>query len=124
MRKRTAAQFFFRHAGYSYDPKTETRLQGRWRGARRLAWAETQAQERGWSAEWQHEESWTCGDLGCDRQDNHEHEVLYCILRDGTGSVIGSLGMIEMSPVLAEARAYGRVVEAELASEALAERGE
>lgn len=35
-----AAQFFFEHAGYSHDPKTETPAEGRTRGAMDLAAAE------------------------------------------------------------------------------------
>ena len=39
----TPAEFFFTHAGYSYDPKTETPEQGRAKCAQRLAEAEEEA---------------------------------------------------------------------------------
>lgn len=107
-------RFFHANAGYSHDPKTETRAQGRRRTARALAKAESEAVERDWRYEWEWEESWSCGDLGCDREDAHEHEVLCCVLRNSKGEVLSSLGMIEMS-------LNGRVVEAELADEALHE---
>ena len=32
----TPIRFFFKHAGYSYDPKTETPQRGRWRRAERI----------------------------------------------------------------------------------------
>ena len=38
-------QFFLKHAGYSYNPKTETLMQGRIRSARALAKAEREARD-------------------------------------------------------------------------------
>lgn len=45
------AKFFFKHAGYSYGPG-QTPRQGRMEGAMKLAQAEHEAEERGWSVEW------------------------------------------------------------------------
>ena len=120
-----ALLFFFKHAGYSYDPKTETPLRGRWRCARKLAEAEREAHARDWSFEWEWDdddvgrqgrytsgECVQCGDQDCTR----EHEVLGCILRTSVDRHAASLwSIVDPSPD------YRRVVEAELASEHLAE---
>ena len=45
-------QFFLKHAGFSYDPKTETRMQGRMKCARMLAKAEREARDGGFSYQW------------------------------------------------------------------------
>ena len=46
-------QFFLKHAGYSYDPKNETRMQGLVRGARALARAEREARDVGIWFKWE-----------------------------------------------------------------------
>lgn len=110
-----AERFFTRHADYSYDPKTETPAQGRRRGGKSLAAAEAYAQAHGWGFEWEAEPYYSCADdITCDQPGEHEHEVLSCVLRDATGRVLASLGMI-YDP----SREYARVVQAELAAEAL-----
>lgn len=50
--KQTPEQFFYEHAGYSYDPLTETPEQGRQRGATVLAQAERESRDAGDSYEW------------------------------------------------------------------------
>ena len=108
-----AELFFFDRAGYSYDPKTETATQGRWRGALALADAERRARENVWTAEWE-PDVWPHGHAGCDC----EHlEHMSCVLYDRRGVVLASLGSI----CGAGQNGYARVVEAELALEALAE---
>lgn len=89
-----------------------------------LARAEAHAAELGWVAEWSPDEEGELGDHGewCDeaaRGDDHSHEILSCVLRDSAGSVLASLGGI-----IDPERSYGRVVEAELAEEAMAHAAE
>ncbi len=119
MSRRVSAQgkavaFFRKHAGYGYDPAKETEAQGRTRTARALAAAEKEAQERGWEVRWSHDDlPWDPGDT-----DYTPEEVLAAVLYDEHGNVIGSL-----SGIADPSKAYARVVEAELALEALHERG-
>jgi hypothetical protein len=116
--KQAAYLFFLKHAGYSYDPKTETPRAGRSRCARQLAKAERDAAALGYYFDWNEDDC-----IGCDC-DNPEcpcatgeiHESLCCIVRDENGKGLGSLGSICSST-----REYRRLVEAKLASEALAE---
>jgi len=97
-----AVDFFKKHAG------------AKARGARRLADAEAEAEERGWKVDWEDDpEEWQ-GD------DERPFEVLTAVLRDGEGNVLDSLGGIGMTGNRLEDQNYGRVVEAELAVEALA----
>lgn len=118
-----AELFFFEHAGYSYDPKTETAEQGRIKGAKLLAKAEQHATDNLWECRWEIDNDIPYEDaLGdhaywCDDQKNgieHEHEIWYCMLTDGKDNVLGSLGAI-----IDPSREYRRVVEAELALEAM-----
>lgn len=89
-----------------------------------LALAETIAERLGWSYEWAYEEIGADDMLGdhaywCDKEqrgESHDHDVLYCILKGADGNMLESLGGI-----IDPDRNYGRVIDAELASEALAE---
>jgi len=115
-----AVAFFMKHAGSSYMPGKETRAQGKRRGAARLAKAEKEAAARGWTVEWDHEQvpdlSWASE---ADREDIDE--VLMAVLKDEHGNVLESLGNITFGRNSMENRNYRRVVEAELALEALHE---
>jgi hypothetical protein len=117
MKRDAAAAFFFKHAGYAYDPKTETPTQGKWRCARELAAAERYAQRNGWQYEWVDDPDWDGKTLCCHEEPQcpPPHEVLGCVLRGAEGrSVLASLWSIgDPSPE------YKRVVEAELAFEAM-----
>ena len=94
-----AELFFFEHAGYSYDPKTETPEQGRTRCALRLAEAEAEADRRGWWVEWI-------------ADDAEEGEPRWCaLLRDSSSRVLDALGGIDVCD-----GPYARVVAAELAA--------
>ena len=53
--KQTPVDFFYEHAGYSYDPKCETQNQGRRRCARGLAKAEAKASKLGFTFEWDYD---------------------------------------------------------------------
>lgn len=113
-----AVAFFYANAGYSYNPKTETQEQGKLRCAKSLAKAERNAASAGITFEWEFDQE---GCSGCDCKSDEckcstgeEHETLCCSARDSEGKVCASLcGICEPS------REYRRVVQAELASEAL-----
>lgn len=111
-------QFFYEHAGYSHDPKTETPEQGRVRCAIDLAAAEIYAKDRDWTFDWSWDE---CGDLGdhsewCDVKGRHDHYIEHCALSGADGNVLEALGGI-----IDADNKYRRVVQAELASQALYE---
>lgn len=112
-----AQQFFYREAGYSYDPAKETERQGRERGARRLAKAEREAREAGLRFVWETDTDGcigcTCESNGCKCFTEEPHECLVCLAYDAEGTLAGSMG-----GVCEPTQAYRRVVEAELALEA------
>ncbi len=115
MRRQTAKQFFFKHAGWSYSPAEETAVKGRWRCAEALAEAEAYAQEHDWTFDWEWDSD---ADLSfmTDEEREKEHECLMCTCVDTEHETLASLcGIVD-----ADAN-YRRVVEAELASEALAD---
>jgi hypothetical protein len=106
-----AVSFFLKHAGWGYDPKKETKAQGRRRGAKLLAEAEAFAEAHRWKVEWKEDpEEYQMGDA----ETEHPKEVLVAVLKDRNGRVLGSLGGIG-DPT----KNYGRVIEAELALEAM-----
>ena len=125
-----AEQFFYDHAGGSYIPKLETKRAGRLRCARALATAESRIRSAGWSYTWVPDEdpdlSWcdVCEHMrqcrhryGCTHKlhsSSHGHEVYGCILSDDTGREREALWGITDPDAN-----YRRVVEAELALEAL-----
>jgi hypothetical protein len=110
-----ARKFFLRHAGYSFDPKTETRAQGRARGARQLADAEAKAKDQECWYRW--EPDWECGshqDYYGSAYDREPETCECCSMFDCDGELLANLGCID--DATAE---YRRVVEAELALEVL-----
>lgn len=100
-----AYRFFFESAGYIVGHRAECALS--------LARAEECARDYEWQAEWVWDDdadlSWMTDD---ERQ--QPHEVLGCVLKDDVGNVLASLWGITDPD-----RAYMRVIEAELADEAL-----
>ena len=106
--RRAAFRFFQANAGFIVGRAAEYALS--------LARAEEHASAHGWYTEWRHDDEgmrdWHCH-CGC-----QPSEVLACILYDGACNVLASLWGIGDPD-----RSYRRVVEAELASEALAELG-
>jgi len=112
----TAEQFFYEHAGYSYDLKTETPEQGRARCAASLAQAEKEARERGFSFEWSIDQTTDSSDFS----DEEPRALWECLCRDENGVAVGSLSGIDFGR---DGQPWGdpyrRVVEAEVASEAL-----
>lgn len=111
-----AETFFYDNAGYSYDPATETREEGRRRCAREMAndeeWLRNSDDVR---SQWGDDDS---GDHSYLQQDEFRgYQVTtceFCSILDETGSVIyASLGCIDDAD-----DNYRRVIESELAGEA------
>jgi hypothetical protein len=118
--KQAAYLFFLKHAGFSYDPKTETARAGRSRCARELAKAERDARALGYVFEWDNDSD------GIDGNEDYIVETCescVCLSNevDADGDrdrhILASLGAITNATP-----EYRRVIEAELASEALAAR--
>lgn len=115
-----AEQFFYDHAGWGYDPATETPEHGRARGAMHLADAEKHAARKLWSVEWEI-------DPDADTEPTDSYFVSgnpqWCAtLYDEGGNVLASLCGIDFAEphdVTPEAEPYARVVAAELAYEAI-----
>lgn len=113
----TPYQFFLRNAGFSYDPKTETADDGRRRHARDLANAERRGARAelsfGWSIDPDNDSSEWCDEPPA-------YEQWACVCRDANGIAVASLGGIDFGrDGLPYSDPYRRVVEAELAQEAL-----
>jgi hypothetical protein len=102
-------RFFYDNAGYSYNPETETPEDGKRKGAIALAAAVRFALENGWRFDWDNDtdEPCNCGESDCD------HTVEFCLLTHGD-TLLGSL-----SGICGATENYRRVVEAELALEAM-----
>ena len=109
--------FFYQNTGYSYDPKTETAEQGHIRCAKQLAEAEQYARNLVWVFEWEFDQdpdfSWMT-----DEERKQEHEVLCCRIPDPENM---RFSLASLCGITDPDSNYRRVVEAELASEALAE---
>lgn len=107
-----AVEFFKKHYGAASRKPGESEAAAARRNSKSLARAEAEANARGWRVEWQQDpEPYEMGDAEIEMPS----EVLGAVLRDGDGNVLASLWAIG-DP----SRSYRRVVEAELASEALA----
>lgn len=108
-------QFFKEQAGYSYDPKTETQAQGRHRCALSLARAERLAKEKGMDFQWE-----PCDTTSEEFSNKRPFYRLWACQAHLEGEVVGSLGGIDFGrDVEPWGQPYKRVVEAELALEAL-----
>lgn len=106
----SAYHFFLKHAGYCVKPG-ETRRQARIRCAKELVVAEKRGQAAGFTFEWVPDFD---ADLSWLEPGQVVHEVYGCVAYDGT-TVVGSLwGICDPDAN------YRRVIQAELASEALA----
>lgn len=111
-----AERFFYDNAGFSHDPATETVEEGRTRCAKLLAAAEARASAEGYSFEWDVDDldssEWS--------DDPEPWAQWVCVMRDPDGEIIETLCGIDFgrdgSPW---GNPYRRVVEAELASQAL-----
>lgn len=109
-----AHRFFHEHAGYSYDPKTETKEAGRVRCALNLAAAEGIAREAGYTFEWSRSD--------IDSSDFSKEQPAWplydCVMRDVKGAVVQSVSGCDFGKdATGPYGDYRRVVEAELAAE-------
>jgi len=114
--KQSAYLFFLRNAGTSYNPATETRRQGRSRGARDMARAERDARKLGYWFEWRPD--WQVGshvcEFGTESYPTEPATCEQCLMLDAEGQVVQSLGCVDDASC-----EYRRVVEADLALEEL-----
>jgi hypothetical protein len=106
--------FFYQNAGYSFDPSKETAEQGRIRCAKSYAADEKQASEFGFIFEWNQDE------IGCDCAEiengiEEPHDVLCCLVYDAEGKTV----LASLSGICEPSTTYRKVVEAELAGEAI-----
>lgn len=109
-----SADFFYAHAGYSYQPATETQEEGRRRCAEKLAAAE-RAFLADADAEFYTEDSSIPWDGDCEQGGTHLLDAVLTI----SGDVVQSLGCIDCN---GPSDPYIRVVRAELYGELLYER--
>src|SRR5262252_659469 len=104
-------KFFYDHAGWSYNPATETPEEGRTRGAVSLAAAEAWARAQGLWFKWirNYWDEW-------DGAEPYDGPIWDCVALNEDGEPVASLAMIAMENI--DSDPYRRVVEAELAEEA------
>jgi len=103
---KSAYDFFYKNSGRVGAGRKESAID--------LARAEAIAEELGWECRWEDDqEEYQLGD-----EEEMPNEVLTCVLYDEDDEVLSSLGGVG-DP----SKTYGRIVEAELASEALWEKG-
>lgn len=127
MKKQSAVRFFFKHAGSSWDPKTETKTQGRWRAARSLAAAERWAVDEGWSFDWR-ESNIDSSDFSDEKPAWQLWDCLAVRTDPETGraKLVGSLSACDFGRdrdpwADTAALAYARLVRAEIALDAMLE---
>lgn len=111
----TRAAFFWRSAGWSYDPSKETPEEGRKRGALALAQAEGDAEARGLTFQWE------VDDIdSSDFSDERPTWALWVCVCRGDGENLASLAGVDFGRGREPwGQDYREVVEAELAIEAL-----
>jgi len=110
-----AYQFFYRHAGYSYDPKTQTKAEGRRECAKTLARAERLAFKAGVSFQW------TEDPYGADSAGEFSSSGPFwqCVARDASGVICASVGGVDFGDGgVPWGDTYSRVIQAELSLEA------
>jgi hypothetical protein len=123
-------QFFLKHAGYSYDPATQSPMQGRIQCARKLAAAERKARDAGISYQWEYDgadsSEWIADNEDGGRNCNPWQTWACCAIPSGEDAdqygtaALASLGGIDFGRDGEPwGNPYRRVVEAELALEAL-----
>ncbi len=128
----TTTQFFYRNAGFSYNPKMQTKQQGHWASARSLAQAEAWAQSQGLIAVWQFDviadasfvEDWTEEEQT--EWNAKDHEALGCILYrpcpDHGTDCKHAEHLQSLWGIFDPTEEYKRVIEAELALETMPEQ--
>lgn len=112
-------QFFYDNAGFFYDLKTQTKEEVRKRSAALLAKAEEWACEEGVSFHWEVDRYADSSEFS---DDPDPWDLWTCVARSLQGVVIGSLGGVDFGRHGEPwENTYRRVVEAELALEAMPE---
>lgn len=112
-----AEQFFFDNAGYSYDPRTQTKAEGKTKSAIAMASAELEAAQSGISFRWEEDGTINSSEFSSKRP---YYTLWCCVARSQDGETSTALCGIDFgrgkepwgSP-------YRRVVEAELSMELL-----
>jgi hypothetical protein len=113
--RQNAFEFFFEHAGYGYNPDTESPFAGRVSCATDLARAEYLAWDQGYTFHWSVDPYTYSSDWS---DELPAYQVWDCIMRSGSGNVVSSLGGIDFGPDGTPWDGYyKRVIEAELAME-------
>ena len=124
--------FFLKHAGYSWDPRTETEQQGRIRSARALASAERDARRRGYYFCWSIDPCTLSSDWFDGNEDGSRNynpwQTWRCTLHGEGATFQGTVGASLHGIDFGHdgepwGDPYRRVVEAELASEVLNREG-
>lgn len=121
-RRLSAYNFFMSNAGYSYDPKTQTPMEGRAECAKSLAYNEQRARDAGVTFAWEYDQDITSAEWISDHEDggrnNDPWRTWSCLARTADGKVFASLSGIDFGR---DGEPFGdpymRVVEAELACE-------
>ncbi len=120
MKTSAAEKFFFLNGGYSWDPNTQTKAQGKRQSAKDHAKAEAMADKLGWRFEWSEDpEPYKLGDA----ETEHPDEVLCVAMYDENGKCVDSLGGIGFVGSFADKRLHGRIEEAAMALELCRIRG-
>lgn len=118
-----AVMFFYATAGYSHHPAIQTEVNGRLLGAIKLAEAEQWARRNGCWFEWDDDPEGA--EVQDDRGEWQQLPAVFCLMyqhNEEPGeppNLLGSLSAITESDDNSERRNYRRVVEAELALEAM-----
>ena len=117
-------QFFLKHAGCSYNPETETRIDGHARQARALAAAERKARDEGFYCRWEIDPYTLSADWVDNNEDGGQNcnpwQTWQCCMYNAEGGIVNSLHGIDFGRDKEPwGDPYRRVVEAELAIERL-----
>lgn len=108
-----AAQFFYRHAGWNYNPVTETPDQGKLRCAQSLADAEAAASAAGVQFRWEQDDITNREHT----DEGNEYFLWQCIAYHGE-KAIGSLSGVDFGEGAEPwGNPYARVVQAEIVCE-------
>lgn len=116
-------EFFFERGGFWYDPATETKEDGRIRCAEESARAELYAASHGWVTRWEPDPDGQRADAGTEWEDwPHWQAVL--MSADGVDVLAALGGVMFADGGDPWSDPYRRVVEAELALDAIRELAE
>lgn len=114
----SAEDFFYEHAGYSYDPATQTPNDGRREGAGALADAERWATDHDLTVVWERDPEPYDGDVP---YDGPMWVALLVPYDGGVSDVRAAIGGVAIDSEHPDATPYGRVIAAELALQAQGE---